>query len=88
MSSGELSTIICEPKQRILPSASRMADLAVSPAFVKEDIHKNAFKGKTASIQRVANGGHLAPQVQPDGVADAILTTFGSLAASPTKSRL
>lgn len=64
------------------------ADLTVSPAPVKEDIQKNAFKGKAASIQRVANGGHIVPQVQPDCVADAILTTFHSSVASPAKSRL
>jgi len=58
-------------------------------APVKEDIHKNAFKGKAASIQRIANCGHLAPLVRPDDVANAILTTFGSFAAPPTtKSRL
>jgi len=81
--------ITCEPKQRILSSTPSAADLAVSPAPVKEDIQKNAFKGKAASIQRVANGGHLVPQVQPDNVADAILTTFcSSLKPSSAKSKL
>lgn len=89
MSFGGQSTITCEPKQHNLRSTSSNADQAVSPASLKEDIHKNAFKGKAASIQRVADGGHLVPQEKPDGVADAILTTFSSLTASPTtKSRL
>lgn len=88
MSFGELSTITCEPKRHILASTSGTADSVISPGPVKEDIHKKAFKGKAASVQRVAHGGHLAPQVKPDGVADAILTTFNSLAASTTKSRL
>jgi len=58
------------------------------PSPVKEDIHKNAFKGKTASIQRVANCGHLVPLVEPDSVADAILNTFSSLTTFTAKSRL
>jgi len=88
MSFGEPSTITCEPKQRIHRPTLGTADLNVSPPPVKEDIHKNGFRGKAASIQRVANSGHLAPQVKPDSVADAILTTFSSLTTSPTKSRL
>jgi len=59
-------------------------------APVKEDIHRNGFKGKAASIQRVPNGGHLVPLVNPDGVADVILATFSASTDSPasTKSRL
>ena len=74
--------------QRIQCSTSNIADLAISPTPIKKDIHENAFKGKTASIQRVANGGHLIPQVQPDGVAEAILNTFSSLRTFTAKSRL
>jgi len=90
MSYGELSTITCELRQCIPRSTTSTADLAVSPGLVKEDIHRNGFKGKAASIQRVPNGGHLVPQVKPDGVADAILATFGGLTGSTTntKSRL
>ena len=74
----------------ILYFTSSTADLVVSPAPIKEDIHENAFKGKAASIQQVANGGHLVPQAKPDSVADTILTTFDSLIISPSppKSRL
>lgn len=88
MSFREPSKISCEPTQRNQRSTLSTADFTVSPAFIKEDIHKNVFGGKTASIQRVTNGGHLIPQVQPDGVADAVLNTFSSLRASSMQSRL
>lgn len=59
------------------------------PALVKEDIHNNASKGKTVSIQRIQNCGHLVPMVRPDSVADAILNTFDLVVAPPTmRSRL
>lgn len=59
------------------------------PAPVKEDIRKRASGGKAASVQRIASCGHLVPMVQPDGVADAILNTFGLVAPPPTmRSRL
>lgn len=70
------------------PIAKSTTDLSISPVPIKEDIHKNAFKGKAASIQRVADAGHLVPQVKPDDVADVILTTFNLLTPFPTKSRL
>jgi hypothetical protein len=80
--------ITCEPTQHIQYSTLSVAELAASSTPVKEDIHRNSFRGKTASIQRVANGGHLVPQVQPDSVADAILNTFSSLTTFAARSRL
>lgn len=85
MSFGGQSTTTCKPEE-FRYSASSSADIAISPAPVKEDIHNSALKGKAASIQRIANSGHLVPLVQPDSVADAILKALGSL--STAKSRL
>lgn len=88
MSSGGLSTITCK-QQHLRCSVSSTANLAISPAPVKEDIFNNAFKGRVASVQRIAKCGHLVPLVQPDAVADAILSTFSSMATHPVaKSRL
>ena len=80
--------ITCESRLFASPVLST-ANFVISPATVKEDVHENAFKGRAASIQLVAGCGHLAPLVQPDDVADAVLNVIGpESTTSFTKSRL
>jgi len=42
------------------------------PAWVKKEVLHSACRGKYASIARVAGAGHLVPQMQPQGLAEAI----------------
>jgi len=52
---------------------------------IKEDIENVAAQGKLASVQSVPDVGHLAPQISPVGVANAVWATFAKTAS---KSKL
>jgi pimeloyl-ACP methyl ester carboxylesterase len=79
--------ITCKPEQQCSVLCAVDLGFVCSSAPVKADIHKNAFRGKVVSIQRIADCGHLAPLVQPDIVADAISNIL-RLLRTPAKSRL
>ncbi|GJE98701.1 alpha/beta hydrolase [Phanerochaete sordida] len=46
------------------------------PESVHQDVLQNAARGKYATVARVAEAGHLIPQMQPKGLADAIFAAM------------
>lgn len=46
------------------------------PKFIHDDVLKVAAQGKYATVATVAGAGHLIPQMQPKGLANAILAAL------------